>query len=103
MMYLSRTYEGKRHDKKIADEENYDFPPGSKLLKDTGFQGYRPAGVTTIQPKKKPRGGELTPTEKLISRAISSAAGGSRASDWRGQTRSDRGAKVPQSADKLCR
>ena len=72
VMYLSRTVEGKRHDKKIADEENYGFPLGSKLLQDTGFQGYRPAGVTTIQPKKKPRGGELTPTEKLINRAISS-------------------------------
>ena len=72
VMYLSRTYEGKRHDKKIADEENYGFPLGSKLLQDMGFQGYRPAGVTTIQPKKKPRGGELTPTEKLINRAISS-------------------------------
>lgn len=72
VLYLSRTYEGKRHDKKIADEENYGFPPGSKLLQDTGFQGYRPAGVTIVQPKKKPRGGELTPTEKTINRAISS-------------------------------
>ena len=72
VMYLSRTVEGKRHDKKIADEETYGFPSGSKLLQDTGFQGYRPAGVMTIQPKKKPRGGELTPTEKLINRAISS-------------------------------
>ena len=63
---------GRHHDKKLADEEDYRFPPGSKLLKDTGFQGYEPEGVTTVQPKKKPRGGELTPDEKLLNRAISS-------------------------------
>lgn len=72
VMYLSGTYAGKRHDKKIADVEGYRFPPGSKLLQDTGFQGYRPEGVTIIQPKKKPRGGELTSEEKLVNRAISS-------------------------------
>lgn len=72
VVYLSRTYAGKRHDKKIADIEGYRFPPGSKLLQDTGFQGYRPEGVTIVQPKKKPRGGELTPDEKLVNRAISS-------------------------------
>ncbi len=72
MVYLSGTCEGKRHDKKLADDEQYSFPPGSKLLQDTGFQGYQPKGVTVIQPKKKPRGGELTPDEKIINRAISS-------------------------------
>jgi hypothetical protein len=72
VLYLSGTHEGKKHDKKIADEEDYRFPPGSKLLKDTGFQGYQPAGVVVLQPKKKPRNGELTPDEKVINRAISS-------------------------------
>lgn len=72
VLYLSDTYEGKKHDKKIADEEDYHFPPGSKLLQDTGFQGYKPDGVTVLQPKKKPRGGELTPDEKIINRAVSS-------------------------------
>lgn len=72
VLYLSDTYEGKKHDKKIADEEGYCFPPGSKLLQDTGFQGFRPDGVTILQPKKKPKGGELTPDEKILNRAISS-------------------------------
>lgn len=70
--YLSRTCEGKRHDKKLADEENYRFPSGSKLLQDTGFQGYRPEGVIVIQPKKKPRGRDLAADEKILNRAISS-------------------------------
>ena len=60
VVYLSDTYEGKKHDKKIADEEEYKFPGGSTLWQDTGFQGYAPAGVKIRQPKKKPRGGELT-------------------------------------------
>lgn len=72
IMYLSGTYEGKRHDKKIADVEGHNFPSGSKLLQDTGYQGYRPTGVATLQPKKKPRNGELSEVDKLINRAISS-------------------------------
>lgn len=72
VLYLSDTHEGKKNDKKIADEEGYCFPPGSKLLKDSGFQGYEPEGVTTFQPKKKPRNGELTADEKLLNRAVSS-------------------------------
>lgn len=72
VLYWSDTHEGKKSDKKIADEEGYGFPPGSKLLKDSGFQGYEPEGVTTFQPKKKPRNGELTADEKLLNRAISS-------------------------------
>ncbi|MEB3336498.1 MAG: transposase family protein [Leptolyngbyaceae bacterium] len=70
--YLSRTVEGKRHDKKLADDETYQFPDGSKLWQDTGFQGYGPENVTIFQPKKKPRGGELTPPEKERNRELSS-------------------------------
>ncbi len=62
--YQSKTYEGKKHDKKICDEESPAFPEGIVLNKDTGFQGYEPKGVITQQPKKKPRGGELTFHEK---------------------------------------
>jgi hypothetical protein len=51
--YLSQTYPGKRHDKKIADEERISYPPGATLYKDTGFQGYEPAVKRTCQAKKK--------------------------------------------------
>ena len=60
------------HDKKICDEECHEFPEGSTLYKDTGYQGYEPAGVNTRQPKKKPRGGELTQAEKEQNSLISS-------------------------------
>jgi hypothetical protein len=52
--YLSQTYVGKTHDKKIADHEAIWYPRAALLYKDTGFQGYEPAGVQTRQPKKSP-------------------------------------------------
>jgi hypothetical protein len=70
---LSPTCEGKKHDKTMADEQDLTFPPNSKLWQDTGFQGYEPANTTTFQPKKKPKGGELTAEEKAQNTAISSA------------------------------
>jgi hypothetical protein len=62
--HLSETYPGKKHDKKICDEEEPTFPKGIVLNKDSGFQGYEPDGVISQQPKKKPRGGELSRVEK---------------------------------------
>jgi hypothetical protein len=51
--YLSRTYPGKTHDKKIADEEGIAYPTEATLYKDTGFQGYEPEVKKTCQAKKK--------------------------------------------------
>ena len=69
--YLSKTYAGKIHDKKICDKERPKFPNRNTLYQDTGFQGYRPRGVTTLQLKKKPRGGELSAEDKERNRTIS--------------------------------
>lgn len=51
--FLSATYVGKTHDKKIADSEQIVYPPGTVLYQDTGFQGYEPAVKQTCQAKKK--------------------------------------------------
>jgi hypothetical protein len=51
--FLSDTYVGKTHDKKIADSENICYPPETVLYKDTGFQGYEPEVKETCQAKKK--------------------------------------------------
>lgn len=69
--YLSQTYEGKKHDKKICDEEQPTLPRSSTLYQDTAFQSYAPAGVKVIQPKKKPRGRELSDRDKQRNRRIS--------------------------------
>jgi len=69
--YLSPTYEGKKHDKKIADEERIKVPADSDLYQDTGFQGFTLSGVNIHQPKKKPKGENLTPGDRIINRIIS--------------------------------
>jgi len=72
IILLTPTCEGKKHDKKIADETGLVLPEGSSLAQDTGFQGYALANVIMIQPVKKPRGKELTPEQKESNRRISS-------------------------------
>jgi hypothetical protein len=71
IVLLTPTCEGKKHDKKIADEAELTLPEDSLLYQDSGFQGFALAGVTILQPKKKPRGGQLTPEEKEHNREIS--------------------------------
>ena len=77
ILYLSQTYEGSVHDKRVADEEDLEFgaddPHGKtlELLQDLGFQGYKPKGVVVVQPMKKPRGKELTEAQKQANQAIS--------------------------------
>jgi hypothetical protein len=71
--YLSPTEAGSQHDKKIADENAIAYPSGATLGKDTGFQGYEPQGVITFQPKKKPKGKELSKAEKWLNEIISGA------------------------------
>ena len=70
--YLSQTYNGKTHDKKVADIEEIHYPPTAELKQDTGFQGYAPQGVRILQPRKKPKGKELSIADRFINRLISS-------------------------------
>jgi DDE superfamily endonuclease/Helix-turn-helix of DDE superfamily endonuclease len=53
--YLSQTYPGRAADKAIADHEGITYPPDTVLYKDSGFQGYEPAGAETHQAKKNNR------------------------------------------------
>jgi Helix-turn-helix of DDE superfamily endonuclease/DDE superfamily endonuclease len=52
VVYLSPTVAGTTHDKKAADDAQITYPNNATLDKDTGFQGYEPAGIQTRQPKK---------------------------------------------------
>ena len=72
LCFVSAASAEKAPDKSLADLTGYPLPPGSCLYQDRGFQGFVLAGVTMVQPKKKPPGGELTPLEKAINRRISS-------------------------------
>ncbi len=52
--YLSPTYPGKTHDKKLAEREQIAYSRQAILYKDTGFQGYAPPVKQICQPKKSP-------------------------------------------------
>jgi len=56
VVFLSQTYPGRVHDKKIADLEHIVYPPNTTLYQDTGFQGYAPTVRQTHQPKKSRAG-----------------------------------------------
>jgi hypothetical protein len=73
VIYLSQTYPGQTHDKQVAEQEAIHYPDGTQLTKDMGFQGYEPANVLTIQPKKQRRGSFLSAADRLSNRLIASA------------------------------
>ena len=64
ILYLSQTYEGGVHGKKIADESEIEFGKTVELLQDSGFQGFNPPKATVAMPVKKPKGKELTDDQK---------------------------------------
>jgi DDE superfamily endonuclease len=55
VVYLSPTVAGTTHDKKATDDAQITYPHNATLDKDTGFQGYEPAGTQTRQPQKSPK------------------------------------------------
>jgi hypothetical protein len=71
ILWLSRTYDGHVHDKKIQDEQPLKLPSGIALWQDTGFLGHYPKNVTIKMPVKKPKGKELSKDQKESNREIS--------------------------------
>ena len=71
ILFLSDTYEGSAHDKRIADATPYPLPQGSRLLQDLGFVGFSIEGVDVSMPTKKPRGGSLSDEQKVANAQIS--------------------------------
>lgn len=70
IVFLSKTYLGTVHDKKMADEEDCQYPEGVRLLQDSGFQGYAPQGVHILMPFKKPRNGFLSEIKKWFNQYV---------------------------------
>ena len=71
VIYLSPTYEGSVHDKKICDEENCQYPDGMEIRQDSGYKGHHPKNVKITEPTKKPKGKDLTQEQKKNNREIS--------------------------------
>jgi hypothetical protein len=72
MCFLSHPCEGKASDKSLAEVAGDPLPPGSCLYQEKGFQGFCLPGITIVQPKKKPPGGELTPPAQATNRRSAS-------------------------------
>jgi hypothetical protein len=70
ILFLSETYAGSTHDKRIADATPYPLPAGSRLLQDLGFLAFTLDQVQLIMPTKKPRGRPLTRAQKRAYRRI---------------------------------
>ena len=70
ILFLSPTYFGSTHDKRLADSLPYPLPPGSQLLQDLGFMGFSLEAVEILMPHKKPRGGSLTLQRKTENKQL---------------------------------
>jgi hypothetical protein len=70
ILFLSDTYGGRVHDKRIADATPYPLPARSRLLQDLGFLAFTLPGVELLIPTKKPRGEELTWEQQRANQAL---------------------------------
>jgi DDE superfamily endonuclease len=70
ILFLSETYTGSTHDKRMADATPCPLPAGSRLLQDLGFLAFTLPHVEVLMPTKKPRGGKLTRAQKTANRRI---------------------------------
>jgi hypothetical protein len=70
ILFLSETYAGSTHDKRIAEATLYPLPAGSWLLQDLGFLAFTLDRVEIIMPTRKPRGRKLTRAQKAANRRI---------------------------------
>ncbi len=70
ILFLSDTYGGRSHDKRIAEATPSPLPAGSRLLQDLGFLAFTLPQVEILMPRKKPRGEELTVEQQRANQAL---------------------------------
>ena len=70
ILFLSDTYGGRRHDKRIAEATPSPLPAGSRLLQDLGFLAFTLPHVEILMPRKKPRGEERTVEQQPANQAL---------------------------------
>lgn len=72
ILYLSDTCEGSMHDKKICDEDPFDFQEEIELLQDLGYLGHAPKNAKIQMPVKRSKYKKLTEEEKQENKIKSS-------------------------------
>jgi hypothetical protein len=70
ILFLSDTYGGRTHDKRIAEATPYPLPAGSQLLQDLGFLAFTLPQVEVLMPTKKPHGQELPLEQQLANEVL---------------------------------
>ncbi|MBI5151052.1 MAG: transposase [Candidatus Pacebacteria bacterium] len=74
ILAVSKTVEGKRHDKKLAEDDGMLLraPPGAFGMSDNGYQGGERINSTIalVYPTRKPKGKALTSRQKKTNRTI---------------------------------
>jgi hypothetical protein len=70
ILFLSDTYGGRVHDKRIADATPSPLPARSRLLQDLGFLAFTLPQVAILMPTKTPRGQELTREQHRAHQAL---------------------------------
>jgi len=70
ILFLSDTWGGRVHAKRMADATPSPLPSGSRLLQDLGFLAFTRPEVEILMPTKKPRGQELTLEQQVANQAL---------------------------------
>jgi DDE superfamily endonuclease len=70
ILFLSDTYGGRVHEKRIAEATPYPLPAGSRLLQALGCFACTLPQVEILMPTKKPRGQELTREQQRTNQAL---------------------------------
>lgn len=71
IMFLSSTFSGSVHDKRICEEQPLNLPNGINRLQNTEFMGHNPSGAIIWMPKKQPKGKALTQEQTQQNREVS--------------------------------
>jgi hypothetical protein len=103
VVFLSGTYAGKVHDKRIADEAHLRYPPGTTLYKDAGFQGYEPPVEQTCQAKKKAAGARADEGRETRQPQARTDSRSGRTRHRRGEAQPDRQGRVPKPEARVVR
>jgi DDE superfamily endonuclease len=70
ILFLSDTYAGRVHEKRIAEATPYPLLAGSRLLQDLGFLAFTLPEVVILMPTKKLHGQELTRAQERANQAL---------------------------------
>jgi DDE superfamily endonuclease len=70
ILFLSDTYGGRGHDRRIAEATPSPLPAGSGLVQDRGFLSFTLPQVAILMPTKKPRGAELPLEQHLANQVL---------------------------------